>query len=67
MKTQRNVVLQGGELEFTLSPKDARDLTKSFAVDLVEELASSDMLLVLPTNKPNKNHTYFLTNGSKVY
>lgn len=66
-------MLQGEEIEFALSPKDSRDLTKSFAVDLLQQLTTEGVKhicgshLVLPAKRAKEEYTYFFTNGSKVY
>lgn len=66
-------MLQGEEIEFALSPKDPTDLTKSFAVDLLEQLVTTEAKqifgcdLVLPAKKPRDNYAYFLINGCKIY
>jgi hypothetical protein len=66
-------LLQGEELEFALSPKDPINLTKSFAVDLLEQLITTEAKqvfgcdLVLPAKKPKDNYSYFLINGCKIY
>lgn len=66
-------ILKGEEIEFALSPKDPKDLTKSFAIDLLNQLETDKVKricggnLVLPEKKAKEKHAYFLMNGSKVY